>query len=82
MCVVVSSQLLQTANLLFSQSLERRRSRSSSLTSQLLLLLSDGRGVFADGTTVSTWYSGGIYSLLSALNAANTVYVLCTQTCI
>lgn len=39
--------------MLFSQSLEMRKGRSFPLTSQLLLVLSDGRGVFADGTTVS-----------------------------
>lgn len=47
-----TSQMLHTAHLLFSQSLWQRRNRSSS-TSQLLLILSDGRGVFADGTIVS-----------------------------
>jgi midasin len=41
-------EMLQTANLLFSKFLEEKRGTS---TSQLLLLLSDGRGVFADGTT-------------------------------
>jgi hypothetical protein len=46
--------MLQTANLLFSKFLEEKRGTS---TSQLLLLLSDGRGVFADGTTVSLLFA-------------------------
>lgn len=50
--VISTSQMLHAAHLLFSQSLWQRRNRSSS-TSQLLLILSDGRGVFADGTIVS-----------------------------
>jgi midasin len=44
--------MLQVSNTLFTQSLRTRRGHSSPLTSQLLLVLSDGRGVFADGTTV------------------------------
>ena len=45
-------QMLEVSNSLFTQSLQGRRGHSAPLTSQLLLVLSDGRGVFADGTTV------------------------------
>ena len=58
--VLVFIQLLRTAYTIFGGSLHKR-SGSSPEISQLLLILSDGRGVFADGvqvcrlSTLSSW---------------------------
>jgi midasin len=45
------AEMLRISSTLFTQSLQVRRGSSTPLTSQLLLLLSDGRGVFANGVT-------------------------------
>ena len=49
--VVTFLQLLQTAYAIFGSNLQTR-SGSQPEISQLLLILSDGRGVFADGVQV------------------------------
>ncbi len=45
-------QMLLAAQSVFAKSRQRRNSRSGTMIDQLLLILSDGRGVFADGAHV------------------------------
>lgn len=45
--------MLQSAQSVFSKSRQHRSSGNKTVVEQLLLILSDGRGVFADGSTVS-----------------------------
>ena len=50
---VCDVQMLQTVKTLFSKKLAQGKS-SDARISQLLVILSDGRGVFANGTLVSS----------------------------
>ena len=55
--------MLTAAQSVFARSrLQQRSTRSRILVDQLLLVLSDGRGVFADGVNVS---QSGIYAVCS-----------------
>lgn len=52
-CSPCTVQMLTAAQSVFVKSrLQQRSTRSRTLVDQLLLVLSDGRGVFADGVTV------------------------------
>ena len=51
--IIVIIQLLQTAEAIFSRCLLQGRQSTTDI-SQLLLVLSDGRGVFADGVMVGS----------------------------
>ena len=56
MCIFFFFQLLQAVEPLFVQGLSHfSGSHSSPEISQLLVVLSDGRGVFADGTLVCNY---------------------------
>lgn len=50
--VCMYAQMLAAAQAIFSKSRQHRTVGSKTLVDQLLLILSDGRGVFADGSTV------------------------------